>query len=329
VSASSLAPYYQCSLKWLFERVLDLENVRIEAGLMEENIAGLVYHAVLNLFFSELEKNNEVLAPPVYAGEGQESPSLPDAYRGLLAQNVHSVFAGLPCLPHGSEPAMSALTARLLRAEQKHFHSRLENCLAVFLAWFAGFRVIGSETSYQAERDSYFLKGIVDCILEDARENSESRGAALIVDFKLRYLPDLDDCTGAGENGLANFQLPMYLVLAEENKNRPVHTALFFSIVDAEPEVLFGAIQHLKNKTWLPKKEDQRIMRESGLFQHIINEFEVKTEQFAEEITSGGFSVFSPDNEKCGACNYHRVCRTMYKIDREQNSLSRGGDDGT
>ena len=330
MSASSLAPYYQCSLKWLFERVLDLENVRIEAGLMEENTAGLVYHAALNLFFTELKKNGDVLAPPVFSGEGRiESPVLPEAYRILLAQSVDAVFTGLPCLPPGSKPAMSALTARLLRAQQKHFQFQLEKCLAAFLTCFAGCRVIGSESSYRLEKDSWFLNGTVDCMLEDLREDSAHRGTTLIVDFKLRHLPDRADCTGEGENGLVNFQLPMYLSLAEENENRPVHTALFFSIVDAEAEVLFGVIQHIKTKALLPKKEEQRIMRGSDSFQHIMNEFEVKTERFAAETQSGEFSVYNPDNEKCGECNYHRVCRTMYKIEPEQNSLSWGNTDGT
>ncbi|MDR1575042.1 MAG: PD-(D/E)XK nuclease family protein [Treponema sp.] len=320
VSASSLAPYFNCSLQWLFERVLSLENVQIEANLMAENIAGLVYHAALNLFFSELKKNGHVLAAPVYSGEGRrEFPALPDSYRELLERSVNEVFAGFPCLPPDHKPVMSALTARLLLAEQKHFHSRLEQCLAAFLSYFAGYRVIGSETSYQAERDSFFLNGIVDCILEDAREDSTHRGNALIVDFKLRYLPDLADCTGDSEKGLANFQLPLYLSLAEENANRPVHTALFFSIVDAKPQALFGAIQNERTKAWLPAKESERIMREGDVFQQIMNEFEEKTEQFAKEISAGEIAVFKPEFEKCNGCNYHRVCRTTYKIDRGYN----------
>jgi hypothetical protein len=320
VSASSLAPYFNCSLQWFFERVLLLDDVRIEADLMTENIAGQVYHAALNLFFTELKKNGDPLAAPVYSGEGRRvSPALPDTYRDLLAHSVNTIFAGFPCLSPGGRPVMSALSARLLRAEQKHFHSRLEKCLAVFLSYFTGYRVIGTETAYQVERDSFFLNGIIDCILEDAREDSENRGTALIVDFKLRRLPNRADCTGEGENGLANFQLPLYLSLAEENENRPVNTALFFSIIDAEPLVLFGVIQNARTGLRLPNKEDDRIMRESDLFQQIMNEFEKKVEQFVGKISRGEFSISKSEFEKCDNCKYHRVCRTIYKIARDQN----------
>jgi hypothetical protein len=317
VSASSLGPYFNCSLQWFFERVLSLENIQIEANLMTENIAGLVFHAALNLFFSELKKNKDILAAPAYSGESRrDSPSLPESCRDLLGRSVNEIFSAFPRLSPDGKPVMSALTARLLRAEQKYFHSRLEQCLAVFLSYFAGYRVIGSETSYQAERDSFFLNGIVDCILEDARENSENRGNVLIVDFKLRRLPDPADCTGESETGLANFQLPLYLCLAEENENRPVHTALFFSITDVKPQVLFGMIQNGRTHACLPAKENDRIMREGDFFQQIMNEFEEKTERFVREISRGEFFTFKPEFEKCGACNYQRVCRTTYKIDR-------------
>ena len=325
VSASSLQPYYRCSLQWLFERAFGLANAQVEAGLMDESIPGLVYHAALNLFFTELKESGAVLLPPVFSAEGRgDVPALPAQYRELLGRSLDTVFASLPRLPPRGRQEMSALTARLLRAERGEFHERLENCLAVFLAYFSGHRVIGSETVYRAERDSYFLNGTVDCMLEDLREDSENSGATIIVDFKLRRLPDRDDCTGEGENGLAHFQLPMYLNLAEENEGRPVHTALFFSVVAAEPEVVFGTIRHVKTGDLLPKKEAQRIDRESGRFQQVMNEFEEKTGRFAAETGSAAFSVFDPGNEQCGGCAYHRVCRTMYKIGREHRLESWG-----
>ncbi|MCL2759911.1 MAG: PD-(D/E)XK nuclease family protein, partial [Treponema sp.] len=55
ISASSLQTYFQCSLKWLFQRVFSLENLQIETSLMAENISGTVYHAVLNEFFDKLK----------------------------------------------------------------------------------------------------------------------------------------------------------------------------------------------------------------------------------------------------------------------------------
>jgi hypothetical protein len=336
VSASSLAPYYQCSLKWLFERVLDLVNVRIETGLMAENIAGQVYHAALHLFFAEFKKNGTALPPPLDPDDGNSSTSgLPPACRDLLLRCVNSIFDGFPALSSDvpsadGTSAMSALTTRLLRSQQKQFYAHLEKTLAVFLAYFAGWRVLGSEVQYQSEMDCGFLNGTVDCILEDTRADSETGGAVLIVDFKLKNLPKRADCAGTGENGLANFQLPMYLALTEAHEHTTVQTALFFSVIDAEPLVLFGAIQNPHTRKWKPGLVKDRITRESELFERIMGEFREKAERFAREAGSGKFSVF-PDArhfDQCNRCEYHRVCRTVYKIDREENITTWGNFNG-
>ena len=330
VSASSLAPYFQCSLKWLFGRVLVLENVQVETGLMEENIAGTIYHAVLNHFFTELKNINNPLKAPRYSDNGPKNhPVLPEEYRAALERGMDSVFDALPRIPPADYPAMSVLAARLLRAEKKQFYAALEHCLAAFLSWFNGFRVIESEKKYCLPRALGYLNGTVDCMLEDTRQTSETKGAAVIVDFKLKHLPKRDDCTGTGENGLADFQLPMYLTLAEASEKKSIDSALFFSIVDAEPEVLFGVIHDLSSGTVIPKKDDDRIMRESALFRQIMDEFEEKAERFAEELNSGRFSVFSTGFEKCVNCNYLRVCRTVYRINQEQNLTSWGNGNGT
>jgi hypothetical protein len=257
-----------------------------------------------------------VLGSPGYSGPAV--PVLSGPYRELLQRSVDTLFANFPCLAFGGSPQMSALTARLLRAEKKHFQYQLEKCLAAFLSCFSGCRVTGSESSYQSERDSFFLNGKLDCTLEDTREESETRGKLIIVDFKLKRMPARADCIGEGDNGLSNFQLPMYLCLAEEIEKNEVHTALFFSILELKPEVIFGTVQNSGTKTVIPKKEEDRVLRNSGRFEHIMTEFNQKAERFAGEIKSGVFSVFETDFAECNMCNYHRICRTVYKIDRDK-----------
>ena len=327
VSSSSLASFYQCSLKWIFERVLVLENVQIEASLMAENISGMVYHAALNLFFSELKKKNEKLLKPDYADRG---PSLPGVYRKLLKHSVDKIFDSFPALesegePSDKRPQMSSLTARLLRAGKKHFQFNLENCLANFLSLFAGCRVTGCEKSYQAQRDIFFLNGKLDCILEAPPEKSPASSGEkpitekkyIIVDFKMKSAPERGNCTGEGENGLSDFQLPMYITLAEENEKIEVHTALFYSILNFIPEVIIGTVQDVNTEFIIPKKEDERILYKSEMYNQIFMEFDQKARQFANEIATGNFTVFKTKNSECYSCKYNRICRTVYAINRE------------
>ena len=318
VSASSLAKYYQCSLKWLFERVLNIENVQLEANLMAENIAGMVYHAALNLFFTEIKEKKEALLNPVNSEQGL---SLPGEYCKLLEKSMNSIFNSFPKLQDGEKQMMSVLTARLLHAGKKQFQFNLENCLAHFLSLFCGCYVSNCEISYLAPRDNYFLNGKLDCILED---RTEEESKYIIVDFKLKNTPKRADCTG-GEDGLCDFQLPMYITLAQENEKIKVHTALFYSVLDLRPEVVIGVVGDKYNEITIPKKENDRILRNSETYNQILNEFNQKAKQFAEEIEHVKFSVFESDYNECNNCNYNRICRTVCIIDREKN-ISLGND---
>jgi hypothetical protein len=306
VSASSLASFHQCSLKWLYERVLNLENVQIEASLTAENITGILYHAVLNLFFYHLKEKKEPLLKPDFTNN---APSLPKIYRKLLEDCVEKIFSA-------EKIQMSALTARLMRAGKKHLLFNLENCVTHFLSYFCGCYIAGSEISYQAERDKYYLNGTLDCVLQTPAEDNEKE--YIIVDFKLKRTPPLPDCTGEGENGLRDFQLPMYITLVEENKKPKVQTALFFSILELKSEVVIGSIKNEYTETTIPRREDDRISRNSEVCVQILNELNKKAQQFADEISDGNFTVFESDYRECNNCNYNRICRTVYVIGRSK-----------
>jgi hypothetical protein len=154
-------------------------------------------------------------------------------------------------------------------------------------------------------------------MLEDLRENSASAGTVFILDFKLKNLPKRIECIGGAERGITNFQLPMYLSLAEGSGGKEIHGAFFFSIVDAKPMVIFGYIKnHVTNRTSPAKKKDL-ILRSDDSFADIMDEFKKKSGQYVNEISSGNFSTLNSDYNTCAACTYHRVCRTTYKIGRE------------
>lgn len=312
VSASSLKSYFQCSLKWLFERVLTIENVQIETSLMQENISGLIYHAVLNKFFTELKNNGEILLEPVYS---EFDITLPSVYYSLLERSIDGVFNDFPLIKSERNTRMSVLTSRLMNAGKKDFQFHLEKCLAHFLSFFAGCRVTESEISYQSEKDNFLLNGTIDCVLKDVSEGGD--GKYIIIDFKLKNMPSRAECTGDEKNAVSDFQLPMYITLAEENENIKIYTALFYSILDSNPEVIIGAIKDKNTEKTIPKNEDDRITYDGERYNSIFDEFNKKTKQFAQEVSTGNFTVFNSQNNNCSDCRCQRICRTAYVIDRE------------
>jgi hypothetical protein len=261
-------------------------------------------------------KEGETIAPPVLKIENDTYSGyiLPKPYRDILIKKVEIVFNSFPCLSDDKDdkPAMSMLTTRLLWAEKELFFSQLEKFLAKFFSFFTGFSIVASEGRYIISKEKYYLNGHIDCILEDKRKGSESFESLVIVDFKTKYMPAISDCIGL--EGLANFQLPMYIRLAEKEFGKKAGTALFFSILDTAPQVLFGVIQDVLSGEIIPGKEQDRIMHGGDEYERIMGEFDKKTEQFAAEIINGTFA-FSPSHwELCQECGYNRVCRTLYKV---------------
>jgi hypothetical protein len=169
--------------------------------------------------------------------------------------------------------------------------------------------------SYQAGQEDYWLlNGKIDCILEAPPDGSKTKPKGIIVDFKLRTMPRQKDCKGTGDKGLIDFQLPMYFKLAEENGGNEIHTTLFFNILEAKPQVLFGQISNAVKGTKTPRSNP--IQRGDDFFYKIMDQFEEKTEQFAWEIKNGQFTIFESNFDECLKCKHHRICRTVYRIDK-------------
>ena len=281
-----------------------------------ENISGIIYHAALDMFFSEIKDKDEPLAAPVYSDRGVE---LPSSYRKLLQTCVNKIFDGFPSIQTQTNEEdvkrtqMSSLTSRFLRAGKRHFLFNLENCIARFLSLFSGCCVFGCETSYKAPRGYFFLNGKLDCILKD------KDGKYIIVDFKMKYLPNRGDCTGEGDSVLCDFQLPMYITLVEEKENIEIGTALFFSILNTVPQVIIGKVTDTRTEETFPKKEEDVILHNSSMYLQIMKEFDNRTLQFADEISTGKFTVFEQDSKVCYSCQYNRICRKVYAIKIEKN----------
>ena len=311
VSASSLHTFYTCSLKWLFERVFSLQNIYIETSLMAENTSGLVFHAVLNAFFIKIKNNKMKLPEPL---RGEHGIALPSSCKEILKESIEEIFSAFPVLKSEREMKISALTARLLLAEKEDFLFHLETCLSHFLLFFSGCIVAGSESHYTLNKNNGLLNGDVDCILKN---ESKDKTRYIIVDFKRKNLPNRADCTAEDDNPLSDFQLPMYITLTEENEKIEISAALFYSVLNLKPEVIIGSISETDGEKTIPAKTEKIIERGGEKYENIKNEFNSKTEQFINEISSGSFTVFPQNYNDCFNCEYHRICRTVYVIDRE------------
>jgi len=305
VSSSSLKKYYNCSVSWFFDYILNLDNAQIEANFMPENLSGMVYHCVLEKFLSHFKE--DPLPKPDITEQGI---TLPEFCRQLLKNNINNVFDSFKSIP------VSSLSARFLNSEKENYYFNLEKSLARFLSLFAGLMVSGCEKWHQTPRDNFYLNGKIDCILTDT-EN----GKNIIIDFKMASLPKRSECLGDEENDPCDFQLPMYITLTEESENLEISASLFYSILRQKTEVITGKIHDLVTENDYPKKEEDCIYRNDNAYNQLFKIFKEKTQKFADEIISGNFSVYETDQKKCHSCVFNSICRRTYIIKNEKNIM--------
>ena len=313
ISASSLFPYFRCPIRWMFERVLGLRALRVETGIMAWNTGGLVYHAVLDLFFKELMESGETIRMSEKPGNDKKPVAeLPEEYLKLLQQKIDVVFDGFPYLPGSERTVMSMLTSRLLLAQKQLFFGRLRKCLAEFAVLFSGFRIAATEAERSMDYGSRNLKGIIDCVLEDANRDSETAGGLAIVDFKTRKTKKLADCFT--DDGLVDFQIPAYQRLAESCFEKEVHHTLFFGIEEAKAEPWFGSLQNRLTGADIPKKPEDRVTRGSGFHDAVMKDFDDKVGEFGRCVSGRLFPEAPTYRDACRDCEYDDTCRVLYKV---------------
>jgi len=305
VSASALKKYYQCSLSWLFEYILNLDNAQTDTNLMSENISGMVYHSILENFLSCFKE--EPLPKPEIT---EQNVRIPLKCRQLLQDCINSVFDGFKSIP------ISSLSARFITSEKEQYYFNLERSLARFLSLFAGYTVKGCEKWHQSPRDKFYLNGKIDCILYN-----EESGKHVIVDFKMSTLQKRAEYTGDENSEPCDFQLPMYITLTEENEKINIYSSLFFSILKLKTEVITGRIHDIVTDNDYPKKEDDCIYRDSAFYNNLLKLFNEKTQNFADEIIKGKFTIYEKDLKKCFLCRVSSLCRRVYTIKNEKNIL--------
>ncbi|MCL2444011.1 MAG: PD-(D/E)XK nuclease family protein [Treponema sp.] len=312
ISATTMELYNQCSLNWLFNRVFNLKNTRIETSLMADNVRGLVFHTIFEDFFNDFKNKNTPLPQPAHSESGK---TLPPSSLKLLYNIIDNVFNSFPALKPGGQSIMSSLTARLIFSAKDNYKNQCEKSITRFLSFFAGCSIIGCEQYYQLEKETFILRGSIDIILKDAS------GKYIIVDYKTGDTPKRKECIIEEGNELTNFQLPVYITLAEENEEIKINTALFYSILQADPEVIIGTIQDINTNKSYPYYKNDHIEHGKEQYNLLIDTFNKKTKKYALEIINGNFSVFPKKSNECMSCDNKRICRTVYVINRE-NILS-------
>lgn len=290
ISTTAMAEFYFCPKSWLLKRIIGIKETDLEAQLTSNLNMGILYHSILELFFSEIKKTKKTIQ--LFSATNGE-------YDIFLQNAIESVI---------NSSKESFLTKELLKTIKSGLYGNLVSCLEKFTTQFCDFYVAATEKYYEygPEESNWLFEGKIDLVLVDSDEN------AFIIDFKTGKSPSFKECVADNNNELTNFQFAMYTELWEKNNfNHKLSGCGFYSINMSKFTGVYG----------ISGGKQKPLSREE--FEKTLSVFEKKASAYINAIAKSNiYDVVDVPIDNCYTCPYRTVCRKTFTIsgNNEKNS---------
>ena len=176
---------------------------------------------------------------------------------------------------------------------------------------FGGTKVDSLEEWFSAAAENclYNYLGRIDCVLSGG--NIEK----FIIDYKnsSASIPALSSCIADDEGRISDFQIPLYTLLLNAQKQSETAKALFLSIKDKTVSTVIDS-EKKANRSRSQTPED---------YAETIKAFSEYAKRFYEKVGANDFLPHRNEKdifcnvrpfEDCNTCSYASICRTVYKV---------------
>ena len=221
ITATSLDAWNNCPFRYLFSRVLKVNEARYEVSCVDPMLEGQVLHGLLARLFQYIIDDLDGVAP---------------------SANDHGALIGR-LLSELESPLRFPQPAPLLLDERLHlFRMMLANCLDSEAAIGDARRVIEAEGDYEVLTEGIAFRGRIDRI-------SRGDDGFAIVDYKRTRTPKKSDLVDPSD--ATTYQLPLYTYFVE-NLRGGVSDAVYFSLTDGVETPVFSTS---RKKSWLSRED--------------------------------------------------------------------------
>ena len=278
VSATDLNEFFTCSLFWLYRRIFRLEPYQKDAALLDDESRGLIYHEILHLLFDRIAKTDKYFLGKNLA-----------RYYGWLEEISDSVL-------RSDHTLRRALVYPLIAPLAAAMNRRLRALLKAEAQYFDGFKIKELEQRYDIFRGHLRLTGRIDRVSLD----SSDPASPMIIDYKTSYVPPASHCRWDEENGLRDFQIPMYVKLYEAAAGVEVSRAFFVKINEHKFIPVMG---EFRGKDFSREK-----------YNSTMDALEKEIEYFDSTVSSLNFIPGTIPYKTCVSCEFKTVCRSVYSL---------------
>jgi RecB family exonuclease len=291
VSATGLTGFFGCPAAWFFQHILGIEEYSLEAELMNDMALGSLYHEILKNVFQEIRRRDRVFLPEHLAEYRAWAKTLTDeAVRRF-------------------RPFQGPLAVPLLSAQARAVFSRIAGLLETEARCFPRYAVAGLEQAVnrpcEVDGVPVLLTGRLDRV--SVSEDDEP----VIIDYKLTYMPSKTESM-AGEDGIGNYQMAMYVKLYEETQGVKAGGAFFISIRKNDVGAVIG---NPLRKRGAGREE----------FQPTLEALDDGVRRFAGALGRLDFAPPRIDWNVCAGCRYKTICRTTYSLNAGSEGAGSAG----
>ncbi len=327
VSATTLRNFYECPIKWLFSKILKVDDFTLEGTLLDETSIGTFYHEVIKRVLSILKMNKIPLSI-------SEEKTITKELQNSIQKETADVVLHFP--ESCSIKGLSDLTIEIFKSQEQQYIKKLLDFFSELSIWFNGSYISEIEKDIKLEYDGFDIVGTIDCIL-DYPGNDEQEAGTFILDFKTGNTPNRNKCLKQEDQELKDFQLPLYVQMYEHKYfagKKAVQGCAFMSIHKKSISPLFGILITKINdkKATKPHATKERLYRtgenNAGIsFEDTMNELNNAILDFVNAMQDETLSLFTDskkwahfpsgsavDFDTCLECEYKKICRTTYSV---------------
>ncbi len=300
ITASDLKEFFPCPRKWIFKRLLAVNEFSLDTDLFEVYDQGSVNHKILELYFKALkEKSEPIPLTDKASGKILGQDGLDFEEKILLPQL--EAFAA-EAFKEAKAYKKSGLVQEALKSQDKLFAKAAIKFLRDFCKQenFGGWTVQETEWGNGMDLDlPPILQGRMDLVLRSPQ------GQVAIIDYKNTKAPDGEKTLKRGGEELEDFQIAAYVSLWE-NKNPDQE--------DQAAKASFVTIKNFSETKVISPDADGRgnaVKRED--FGAALASLKRRAALMAQCLESKTFSQEKVRARKdCNKCSYSAICRTTY-----------------
>ena len=282
ISQSGLHLFSDCPAQWFLSSALSIDEEDTDAELFNPRYIGIICHRILERLYQRIRENDRVFISAHLADYREWAES-------IFNETVHSQtdFRG-------------PLAAPFIESIKKRSLKSVDFVLMFDAEKLDGYAPYLMEGELQHRSGDILYHGLVDRI-----SYQEAEGRAVIIDYKTGKVPSATDYTS---EAMRDFQMPMYIFLAENRLKQEVLHAFFLGITKEERRYI------VNDKEVIPQGS-ARSSKTREEFEPSIQAFLQIAQEYAQQVGKEDFrKPASVQWQDCMGCPFHTICRTTFTV---------------